>query len=249
MAGHSKWANIQHRKGRQDAKRGKLFTKAAKEIIIAAKGGGDPAMNARLRSAIAAAKAVNLPKDKIENAIKKGTGELEGGDMFEVQYEGYGPGGVALLVEAATDNKNRTVAEVRHILTRAGGSMGEAGCVAWMFDKKGLLYFDKEKYTEDQVMEVGLEAGAEDVLDDGGAWEVRTAPEDFTEVQKAFDDAGMEYDSAEMGMLAQNNIDVDVAAGRKLVNLIEMLEDNDDVQNVHNNAELPDELMEELGGE
>ncbi|WP_461209138.1 YebC/PmpR family DNA-binding transcriptional regulator [Desulfocurvus sp. DL9XJH121] len=249
MSGHSKWANIQHRKGRQDVKRGKAFTKAAKEIIIAAKSGGDPDMNPRLRTAIAAAKAVNLPKDKIENAIKKGTGELAGGEMFEVQYEGYGPGGVALLVEAATDNKNRTVAEVRHILSRSGGSMGEAGCVAWMFDKKGLLYFPKDKFTEDQIMEVGLEAGAEDVLDDGEAWEVRTAPEDFTEVQQAFDAAGLEYESAELGMIAQNNIDVDVSAGRKLVNLIEALEDNDDVQNVHNNAELPDELMAELDGE
>ncbi|BBD06960.1 YebC/PmpR family DNA-binding transcriptional regulator [Desulfovibrio ferrophilus] len=248
MAGHSKWANIQHRKGRQDAKRGKLFTKAAKEIIIAAKNGGDPNMNARLRAAIAAAKAVNLPKDKIENAIKKGTGELEGGDMFEVQYEGYGPGGIALLVEAATDNKNRTVAEIRHLLTRNNGSMGEAGCVAWMFDKKGTLYFPKEDFTEDAVMEVGLEAGAEDVLDDGEAWEVRTAPEDFADVQQAFDDASMTPASAEVRMIAQNNVDVDLDTGRKLIKLIDMLEDNEDVQNVHNNAELPDELFEEMAG-
>lgn len=246
MAGHSKWANIQHRKGRQDAKRGKAFTKAAKEIIIAAKSGGNADMNPRLRAAIQAAKAVNLPKDKIENAIKKGTGELAGGEMFEVQYEGYGPGGIAILVEAATDNKNRTVAEVRHILSRGNGNMGEAGCVAWMFDKKGTLYFDKTKYGEEQIMEAGLEAGAEDVVDDGEAWEVRCAPEDFAAVQQAFDDAGLEYSSAEISMIAQNTIDVDVDTGRKLVNLIDKLEDNDDVQNVFHNAELPDELFAEL---
>lgn len=248
MAGHSKWANIQHRKGRQDAKRGKAFTKAAKEIIIAAKTGGDPDMNPRLRTAIAAAKAVNLPKDKIENAIKKGTGELEGGEMNEVQYEGYGPGGVALLVEAATDNKNRTVADIRHILTRSNGNMGEAGCVAWMFDKKGTLYFDKESVTEDQAMEVGLEAGAEDVIDDGEAWEVRTAPEDFSDVQAAFDEAGIAPSTAEVRMIAQNNIDLDVDAARKLLKLVDALEDHDDVQNVHHNAELPDELFDELAG-
>lgn len=246
MAGHSKWANIQHRKGRQDAKRGKAFTKAAKEIIIAAKGGGNPDMNPRLRAAIAAAKAVNLPKDRIENAIKKGTGELEGGEMFEVQYEGYGPGGVAILVEAATDNKNRTVADIRHILSRNNGNMGEAGCVAWMFEKKGTLYFAKDKFDEEQVMETGLEAGAEDVLDDSEAWEVRTAPEDFTDVQAAFDEAGMAYDSAEVRMIASTNVDLDVDGGRKLVNLVDKLEDHDDVQNVHHNAELPDELFAEL---
>lgn len=246
MSGHSKWANIQHRKGRQDAKRGKIFTKAAKEIIIAAKNGGDPSMNARLRAAIAAAKTVNLPKDKIDNAIKKGTGELAGGDMVELQYEGYGPGGIALLVEVATDNRNRTVAEVRHLLSRNNGSMGEAGCVAWMFDKKGTLYFPKDKFTEDVIMEVGLEAGAEDVLDDGDAWEVRTAPENFADVQQAFDDAGMEYSDAEVRMIAQNTVPVDLETGRKLVKLIDLLEDNDDVQNVHNNADLPDELFEEM---
>jgi len=246
MSGHSKWANIQHRKGRQDVKRGKVFTKAAKEIIIAAKTGGDPSMNARLRAAIAAAKAVNLPKDKIENAIKKGTGELEGGDMVEVQYEGYGPGGIAIMIEAATDNRNRTVAEIRHLLSRGGGNMGEAGCVAWMFDKKGTLYFPKDEFSEEQVMEVGLEHGAEDVLDDGEAWEVRTAPEDFADVQQAFDEAGMKYSEAEVRMIAQNTIDVDLETGRKLVKLIELIEDNDDVQNVHNNAELPDELFAEM---
>ncbi len=246
MAGHSKWANIQHRKGRQDAKRGKLFTKAAKEIIIAAKGGGDPASNARLRAAITAAKAVNLPKDKIENAIKKGTGELAGGDMFEVQYEGYGPGGIALLIEAATDNKNRTVAEIRHSLSKGGGSMGEAGCVAWMFEKKGMFFFDKDKVSEEELMEVALEAGAEDVIDDDQAFEVHTAPENFSAVQQAFEEAGFMPVSAEVAMIAQNNVELDLDGAKKLLKLVDSLEDNDDVQKVHHNAELPDEVFAQL---
>ena len=161
MAGHSKWANIQHRKSRQDAKKGKAFTKAAKEIILAAKNGGDPDSNARLRSAILAARAVNLPKDKIDSAIRKGTGEEAGGDLYEISYEGYGPGGIAILVDVASDNKNRIVAEVRHILAKNGGAMGEAGSVSWMFDNKGVLTFDAEKYTEEQIMEIGLEHGAD----------------------------------------------------------------------------------------
>jgi YebC/PmpR family DNA-binding regulatory protein len=246
MAGHSKWANIQHRKGRQDAKRGKLFTKAAKEIIIAAKGGGDPASNARLRAAIAAAKAVNLPKDKIDNAIKKGTGELAGGDILEISYEGYGPGGVALIVEAATDNRNRTVAEVRHILSKHGGSMGEAGCVGWMFERKGVITLDGGKYTEDQVMEAALEAGADDVRDEGGTWEIHTAVADFAAVRDALEAAGMEMDSAELSMIPQNTVEVDADTGRKLMRLVDALEDNDDVQNVHANFDLPDEVLAEL---
>jgi YebC/PmpR family DNA-binding regulatory protein len=246
MAGHSKWANIQHRKGRQDAKRSKAFTKAAKEIIIAAKGGGDPAGNARLRAAIAAAKAVNLPKDKIDNAIKKGTGELAGGDIAEVMYEGYGPGGVALLIEAATDNRNRTVAEVRHLLNKGGGSMGEAGCVGWMFDRKGVVTVDKDKISEEQIMELGLEAGAEDVIDQDTTWEVRAALSDFEAVRSAFEEAGIEVTSAEMAMIPQNTIEVDAQVGQKLLNLVDMLEDNDDVQNVWANFDLSDEAMAEL---
>ncbi|GFM33355.1 YebC/PmpR family DNA-binding transcriptional regulator [Desulfovibrio subterraneus] len=246
MAGHSKWANIQHRKGRQDAKRSKAFTKAAKEIIIAAKGGGDPAGNARLRAAIAAAKAVNLPKDRIENAIKKGTGELAGGDIAEVMYEGYGPGGVALLIEAATDNRNRTVAEVRHLLNKGGGSMGEAGCVGWMFDRKGVVTVDKDKISEEQIMELGLEAGAEDVIDQDATWEVRAALADFEAVRSAFEEAGIEIASAEMAMIPQNTIEVDAQVGQKLLNLVDMLEDNDDVQNVWANFDLSDEAMAEL---
>ena len=246
MAGHSKWANIQHRKGRQDAKRGKIFTKMAKDIILAAKGGGDPAMNPSLRLAISKAKGVNMPNDKIDTAIKKGTGELAGGDISEVMYEGYGPGGVAILVEAATDNKNRTVAEVRHALGKGGGSMGEAGCVAWMFDKKGVMVFDAEKYTEDQLLEIGLEAGAEDVIAEDDSLEVHCMPEDFTEVQKAFEEAECVAKSSDLAFVPKNLVEVDVPNAKKLMNLMEKLEDNDDVQNVHVNADFPDELMAEM---
>jgi YebC/PmpR family DNA-binding regulatory protein len=246
MSGHSKWANIQHRKGRQDAKRGKLFTKAAKEIIIAAKAGGDPSGNARLRAAIAEAKTVNLPKDKIEAAIRKGTGQEAGGDLAEINYEGYGPGGVAIIVEAATDNRNRTVAEVRHILTKHGGSMGEAGCVGWMFDRKGVISFTKEKYTEDALMEAALEAGADDLSDEGETWELRTTLADFNAVRERLEHSGLAMESAELAMVPQTLMPVDVDTGRKIVRLLEALDDNDDVQNVYSNADLPDELMAEM---
>ncbi|NLY41380.1 MAG: YebC/PmpR family DNA-binding transcriptional regulator [Desulfovibrionales bacterium] len=246
MAGHSKWKNIQHRKGRQDAKRGKAFTKVTKEIILAAKGGGDPDMNARLRAAIEAAKAVNLPKDKIDTAIKKGTGELASAALEEIMYEGYAPGGVAILVEAVTDNKNRTVAEVRHILSKNGGSMGSAGCVAWMFDTKGVFAFDKEHYTEDQLVEVGLEAGVEDVLDDDDSWQVQCAPEDFHTARAAFEAAGITFLSADLSRIPQNMVAVDVETGRKVLKLYDALEDNDDVQNVYANFELPPELLAEI---
>ena len=246
MSGHSKWKTTKYRKGAQDVKRGKAFTKAAKEIIIAAKSGGDPSYNARLRAAIAAAKAVNLPKDKIDSAIRKGTGEEAGGDLFEVMYEGYGPNGIALLVEAATDNKNRTVAEIRHIFLKGGGAMGESGCVAWMFDKKGVFTFDREKYTEDQLMEVGLEAGAEDIVDEGDSWEVHTAMTDFDAVRQAFEDAGLEVVEASLSMIPQNTIPVEADAARKLMNLVENLEDNDDVQNVYANFDVSDEVMAQL---
>ncbi|MDL2271592.1 YebC/PmpR family DNA-binding transcriptional regulator [Desulfovibrio sp. OttesenSCG-928-I05] len=247
MAGHSKWKNIQHRKGRQDAKRGKAFTKAAKEIIIAARSGGDPGYNPRLRTAIAAAKAVSLPKDKIDAAIRKGTGEDAGGDFVEVMYEGYGPGGIALMVETATDNRNRTVAEVRHIFSKGGGNMGESGSVAYMFERKGLFVFEKEKYSEDQLMEIGLEAGAEDIIDEGDTWEVHSAPGDFDALRQAFEDAGIESVEAEMSMLPQNYITIDdVAVARKLMNLVDNLEDNEDVQNVFGNFDISDEIMAEL---
>ncbi len=246
MAGHSKWANIQHRKGRQDAKRGKIFTKAAKEIIIAAKGGGDPVGNSRLRAAIAAAKAVNLPKDKIESAIRKGTGEDAGGEIFEMSYEGYASGGIAVIVETATDNKNRTVAEVRHLLTKHGGSMGEAGCVAWMFERKGVISIDKEKYSEEAIMEAALEAGADDVIDDDESWTIHTTLADFTSVRDALETAAVEMQSAELAMIPQNTIAVDVETGRKVLRLMDALDDNDDVQNVYANVDFPDELLAEM---
>ncbi|WP_027186206.1 YebC/PmpR family DNA-binding transcriptional regulator [Desulfovibrio inopinatus] len=246
MAGHSKWHNIQARKSVQDAKRGKIFTKITKELMLAAKAGGaDTALNNRLKTAIAAAKSVNLPKDKLEMAIKKGTGELAGENFEEVMYEGYGPGGVAILVEAATDNRNRTVAEVRHIMSKKGGSMGEAGCVGWMFEKKGVLTFDATKYTEEQVLEVGLEAGVDDVIADEETVEAHVAPEDFSGAQQAFDDAGMEYQS-ELSLLPQNTIGVDKETGTKLVALLEALEDNDDVQKVYSNFDLPDDFFDDM---
>lgn len=246
MSGHSKWANIQHRKGRQDAKRGKEFTKAAKEIIIAAKNGGDPASNSRLRAAIAAAKSINLPKDKIEAAIRKGTGQDAGGDIIEINYEGYGPGGVAVIVETATDNRNRTVAEIRHLMSKGGGSMGENGCVSWKFERKGVIQFSKEKYTEDQLMEAALEAGADELRDEGDVWEIQTAMADFNAVREAFEAAGLEMISAELNQVPQTTMEVDLETARKLLRFIELLEDNDDVQNVYSDADISDEIMAQL---
>lgn len=246
MAGHSKWANIQHRKGRQDAKRGKMFTKAAKEIIISAKGGSDPATNSRLRSAIAGAKAVNLPKDKIEAAIRKGTGEDAGGDIFEIAYEGYAPGGIALIVETATDNKNRTVAEVRHILTKHGGSLGETGCVGWMFDRKGVIILDRDRYTEDVVMEAALHAGADDVFAEDTTWVIHTTLTDFIHVRDTLEKTGLEMQSAELAMIPHTALAIDVETGRKLIKLMDALDDNDDVNNVYANVDLPEELLTEL---
>ncbi len=247
MAGHSKWHNIQHRKGRQDAKKGKIFTKVTKEIFLAARtGGGDPGTNNRLRSAIESAKAVNLPKDKIDTAIKKGTGELAAENIDEVFYEGYGPGGAAILVEAATDNKNRTVAEIRHMLSKSGGSMGESGCVAWMFDNRGVLSFDKQSFSDEDLLEAGLDAGVEDIEDDGDVWQVMCAPEDFVQVKKAYDEAGMKYEDAQVTMVPKNTVEVDAETGTKLLKLYENLDDHEDVQNVYSNFELPDELLKEL---
>ena len=246
MSGHSKWANIQHRKGRQDAKRGKEYTKAAKEIIIADKNGGDPASNSRLRAAIAAAKSINLPKDKIEAAIRKGTGQDAGGDIIEINYEGYGPGGVAVIVETATDNRNRTVAEIRHLMSKGGGSMGENGCVSWKFERKGVIQFSKEKYTEDQLMEAALEAGADDLRDEGDVWEIQTAMADFNAVREAFEAAGLEMISAELNQVPQTTMEVDLETARKLLRFIELLEDNDDVQNVYSDADISDEIMAQL---
>ena len=245
MSGHSKWANIQHRKGRQDAKRGKEFTKAAKEIIIAAKNGGDPASNSRLRAAIAAAKSINLPKDKIEAAIRKGTGQDAGGDIIEINYEGYGPGGVAVIVETATDNRNRTVAEVRHAFTKTGGNLGTDGSVSYLFSKKGVISF--EKGDEDTIMEAALEAGAEDVVTyDDGAIDVYTAWEEMGAVRDALEAAGLKADAAEVSMIPSTKADMDAETAPKLLRLIDMLEDCDDVQEVYHNGEISDEVAATL---
>ena len=243
MSGHNKWANIRLRKGAQDAKRGKAFTKAAKEIIIAAKAGGDPAGNARLRSAIAAAKAVNLPKDKIEAAIRKGTGQDAGGELFEISYEGYGAGGVAIIVETATDNKNRTVAEVRHAFTKYGGAMGESGSVAFQFDRMGVITLEKEKYADEEtVMNMALEAGAEDVQDEGDVWEVRTGMGDFNTVREALEAEGVEMLEAQLAMVPRMLNPIDAETAKKLVRLTDALEDLDDVQNVFTNADFPEDF-------
>ncbi len=243
MAGHSKWANIQHRKGRQDAKRGKEFTKAAKEIIIAAKSGGDPAGNPRLRAAIAAAKSINLPKDKIEAAIRKGTGQDAGGELFEITYEGYANGGVAVVVETATDNKNRTVAEVRHLFTKHGGSMGESGSVSWMFDRLGVITLTKEQYPDEEaVMHLALEAGADDVQDDDEIWSIHTAMEDFNTVRDALEKQGAVMESAGLAFVPKNTVPVDKETAEKLIRFNDALEDLDDVQNVYFNFDLPDDF-------
>ncbi len=248
MAGHSKWANIKRRKGAQDAKRGKIFTKLTKEIIVAAKmGGGDPSANPRLRAAIAAAKAENMPKDKIERAIRKGTGEEEGTAYEEVTYEGYGPGGVAVLVECMTDNRNRTVADVRHAFSKSGGNLGESGCVAWMFDKKGVLVVDRESIDEEKLMELALEAGAEDVVEEDSEYQVLTEPESFLDVQEALSGAGVTFVEAKISMIPKNVVEVtDEKVARQIIGLLERLEDHDDVQNVHANFDIADEIMEKI---
>ncbi len=249
MSGHSKWSTIKHKKGAADAKRGKVFTKIIKEITLAARlGGGDVEGNARLRQAIAAAKAENMPKDNIEKAIKKGTGELEGGAAYEeVIYEGYGPGGVAVLVEVMTDNKNRTVAEIRHIFSKHGGNLGENGCVAWIFEKKGSMVFSKEVIDEDRLMEIALEAGAEDVVDQESEYEVITDPSCFEDVKSVMETTGISYLLAEIGMVPQNTVALDEGKAAQMLKLMEKMEDNDDVQNVYANFDIPDEIMEKLG--
>ncbi len=248
MAGHSKWANIKYRKGRQDAKKGKMFTKATKEIIVAARiGGGDPDANPRLRMAVEFARSINMPKDKIENAIKKGTGELtDGSSLEEVIYEGYGPGGVAILVEAVTDNRNRTVADLRKIFAKNNGNLGEVGCVSWMFEKKGILTFEKSKYSEEELMEAGLDAGVEDILDEDDVWEVHTSVENFMKVKEAYEKANFDIKTADITMVPKNFVDLDKDTAVKALKLYEQLDDHDDVQKVYMNFDIPDELYQEL---
>ncbi|BBO90287.1 YebC/PmpR family DNA-binding transcriptional regulator [Desulfosarcina ovata] len=247
MSGHNKWSSIKHRKGAQDAKRGKIFTKLIKEITVAARtGGGDIEANPRLRTAVAAAKAENMPKDNIERAIKKGTGELEGVSYEESSYEGYGPGGTAILVESLTDNKNRAVAEIRHIFNKYGGNMGENGCVAWMFDKKGYFNVDKADADEEKLMEVALDAGAEDVREDDDCFEVITAPEDFEAVQAALDSAGITYSDEEVTMLPQNMSPLSGNEAERMLKLMDAMEDCDDVQKVYTNADIPDDMVDNM---
>lgn len=245
MSGHSKWATIKHKKGALDAKRGQMFTKLIKEISIAARmGGGDPEGNPRLRTAVLKARAANMPKDNIERAIKKGTGELGNAIYEELTYEAYAPGGVAVLIEVLTDNKNRAAAEVRNIITKAGGSLATANAVMRLFSRKGVISLDGEKYTEDKVMEVALEAGADDIVNEDGEIVVYTTPENFEAVLNAINNAGMETDGAEVSMVPETSVDVDKEAGSKISKLIERLEENDDVQNVYHNANLPDDIEE-----
>ena len=245
MSGHSKWSSIKHKKAATDAKRGKIFTKLIKEITVAARmGGGDANANPRLRSAIQAAKSENMPKDNIDRAIKKGTGDLEGVHYEESIYEGYGPGGAAVLVDSLTDNKNRAVSEIRHIFTKNGGSLGESGCVAWMFDKKGYIVVDRSAADEDTLMEVALEAGAEDVREDDGSFEVITSPEDFEDVMAAVKKAGIATIEGEVTMLPQSTANLSGKVAEQMIRLMEMLEDCDDVQRVYTNADIPEDLVE-----
>mgnify|MGYP000471753367 CR=1 FL=1 len=244
MSGHSKWATIKHKKAALDAKRGKLFTRLIKEITIAARNGGDPDANPRLRTAIMAAKAVSMPADNIKRAIQRGTGEIEGGAIEEIMFEGYGPGGVAIMVAAATDNRNRTVSEIRHLFSKHGGNLGELGSVGWMFERKSQILIEKDKATEDQLMELALEAGADDVKLEGEHWEILSAPESHHAVLEALEKAGVPTASAEIGMIPKNLMEVDPKNLPGVMKLMEALEEHDDVQNVYTNADFGEESGE-----
>ncbi len=246
MAGHSKWANIKHRKGAQDAKRGKVFTKVIKELTVAARiGGGDLETNPRLRTAIDKAKQVNMPKDNVDRAIKKGTGDLDGVNYEEGIFEGYGPGGVALIVEFLTDNRTRTVADVRHIFSKYGGNLGVSGSVAFLFDRKGLISFSSEN-NFDQIFEIALEAGAEDVKDEGDVFEVITEPSGFIEVREAMAVAGLKWETAETVMLPQNQVQLAGKQAETMLKLMDALEDNDDVQNVFANFDISEDELAKI---
>ncbi|HXZ81400.1 MAG TPA: YebC/PmpR family DNA-binding transcriptional regulator [Terriglobales bacterium] len=248
MSGHSKWATIKHKKGALDAKRGKIFTRLIKEITIAAKSGGDPDKNPRLRKAVADAKAENMPADNIKRAIQRGTGELPGVSYEEFTLEGYGPGGVALLVEISSDNRNRTVSEIRHVFTKNGGNMAEAGAVAWMFHKKGDIVVPKSAAKEDDLMNIVLENGGEDLKDDGETWEVLTDPSSFESVLEAIKKAKITPTTAEVGMVPQNYIKLEGQAANTMIRLIEALDDHDDVQHVWSNFDVDIKQLEEVAG-
>ena len=246
MSGHSKWATIKHKKGIADQKRGQKFTKLIKEISVAARmGGADPDMNAALRTAILKARAENMPKDNIERAIKKGSGEMGNAVFMELVYEGYAPGGVAIIVDTLTDNKNRTAADVRSTLTKLGGSLGSSGCVSYMFQTKGVITYDASKYSEEEIFNAALENGAEDVTSEDGVIEVTTSPADFGAVLEAMQAAGFEQDSADVSRIADQTVTLDKEKAQKVMNIVERLEDLDDVQSVATNLELPDDFDEE----
>jgi len=244
MSGHSKWATIKHKKGAADARRGKVFTRLIREIAMAAKTGGDPDTNARLRTAVAAAKAENMPADNIKRAIQRGTGELPGATYEEAIFEGYGPGGVALLVEVSTDNRNRTVSEIRHTFTKNGGNLGEAGSVAWMFHKKGDIVVPKPAAKEDDLMSIVLEAGGEDLRDDGENWEILTDPHHYEPVLEAVKKAGIQPTLSEISMVPQNYIKLEGAAAAQMIRLVEALEEHDDVQHVYSNFDIDEKQLE-----
>jgi YebC/PmpR family DNA-binding regulatory protein len=247
MSGHSKWATIKHKKGALDAKRGKIFTRLIKEITMAAKsGGGDPEGNPRLRTAIAAAKAENMPADNIKRAVQRGTGELPGATYEEITFEGYGPGGVAMLVEVTTDNRNRTVSEIRHVFTKGGGNLGEAGSVAWMFHKKGTIVVSKTGAKEDDVMNIVLENGGEDLNDDGDNWEIVTPPNAYEAVLGAIKNGKIQVVHSELGMVPQNYIKLEGPAAGQMIRLLEAIEDHDDVQNVYSNFDVDQKQLEEV---
>ncbi len=247
MSGHSKWANIQHRKGRQDEKRGKIFAKLSKRIIMAAReGGGDPALNAKLRTVVDEAKEAEMPKDKIEYAIKRGTGEIEGSSYETAQYEGYGPAGVAMIISCLTDNEKRSVSDVRSIMKKHGGTLGAPGSVTWMFQPKGEIVIPSDAADEETIFNLAVEAGAEEVVDEGGAWEIRTAPEDFAAVSEAIRAAGLVPERAELTMIPSTTTPVPDADAPKLLRLLDDLNDHDDVQQVFANFEISDEALEAL---
>ena len=247
MAGHSKWANIKHRKEAQDNKKGKIFTKIARELTVAAKiGGGDPASNSRLRLALDKARSANMPKDNVERAIKKGTGEGNDQVFEDITYEGYAPGGVGILVKTLTDNRNRTIMEVRTVITKRGGSMAEAGSVAWQFENKGIIEVPVSACSEDDIMNYALEAGAEDVVTDGDIYSITTEPSEFENVKKHLEDNNIQIDFAELSMKPKTTIDVEGEAAKKLIALVEALEDLDDVQEVYGNYKIDDSVFDEL---
>jgi YebC/PmpR family DNA-binding regulatory protein len=245
MSGHSKWHTIKHKKGAADAKRGRVFTRIIKELTVAARaGGGDPDTNPRLRTIVAEAKAVNMPAENIKRAIRRGTGEEPGVQYEEITYEGYGPGGVALIIEAMTDNKNRTVGEIRHLLTKYGGDLGQSNSVSWMFEKKGYIVIEKAKASEDALLSAALDAGADDLRDDGDNWEVVSAPDAFPAVKEAVEKLGIQTESAQVAMLPKNYVSLEGRAAQSMLKLLDLLEDHDDVQHVWSNMDVDEKELE-----